>query len=615
MSRTASTRRRTTPNSKRQTPNSKPPRFPGVDRMLAYARGVVAGELIANYYVRLACERHLHDLEHGLARGLEFRPQKAEAFFVFAEGSVFLEEDKPFQLDDWQVFCGGCLFGWYGIDGYRRFHTAYIEIAKGNGKTPFAAVICLYGLLLDNEHAPEIYSAAVAQDQAAICFKAALMMIDASPELKQRVQIQVGSISVPARFGVFRPLSAEHKSLDGKIVHIGVVDELHEHPNDLVVDKLDAGTKKRRNALIIEITNSGVGRESVCWRHHETSVAILEKRGPGNDAWFAFICGLDPCPSCRAAGKAQPDEKCPHCDDWRIEGPHWRKANPSLDTILPASYLRKQVAGARAMVSKENIVKRLNFCCWTEQANRWLSMVEWDQCAGPLDIAALATALRGQPCKLGIDASTVNDFSALAAMFCLTGKQLAALHPRLAALDPRRTYYPVLPFFFIPADNLPARIAKTGLRFDLWRDAGLLEATEGNMIDYGWIENRIDAIAKDYLLEEIAYDPWNITDLITRLGGKGYNCVPVRQGYATLSPPTKEIEKDVRSHTLLHGGHAVLRWMASNVTTTQDPAGNIKPDKEKSTEKIDGIVAGIMARDRWLRREPVEAGEPGVVFL
>lgn len=585
--------------------------FPQAERVHDYARAVVAGEIVAGYLVVLACRRHLDDLDHGHKRGLVWRANKAEAFLVFGSG-INLAEDKPFVFDDWQIFCGGVLFGWYGVDGYRRFHTAYIEIAKGNGKTPFGAVVGLYMFLLDGEVAPEIYSAGVTQDQASIPFKDARMMVEATPWLKKRIHIQVGSLT--AGDGVFRPLSAEHRSLDGKRVHGGLIEELHEHPNDLVVDKIDAGTKQRRNALILEITNSGVGRQTVCWRHHETSVAILEARGPGNDAWFAYIATLDPCPTCRAAGKAQPDEKCPHCDDWR-DPKTWKKANPSLDVILPRAYLEKQVNGARAMISKENIVRRLNFCQWTEQANRWLSMVEWDQCTGPLTVEQLAAVLKGQPCKLAIDASTVSDFSAVVLEFCLTGAQLAALHPAFAVLDPKALFYPVLPYFFIPADNLPERVKKTGLRFDLWRDAGLLEATPGNLIDYGWIENKIDALAKDYLIDEIAYDPWNITDLITRLAGKGFKCVPVRQGYATLSPPTKEFEKDVRSHRLIHGGHPILRWMAGNVATTEDPAANIKPDKEKSTEKIDGIVAAIMARDRWLRREPEEGGDPGILFL
>lgn len=608
------------PRRRAPTPSAAPaaqaapsaPAYPRAEAVHAYARGVVSGEIPAGRLVRLACQRHLDDLATASTRGLEFRPAKAEAFLLFASG-VNLAAGKPLRLDAWQIFCGGSLFGWYGADGFRRFHTAYIEIAKGNGKTPFGAVVGLYMFLLDGEIAPEIYSAGVTQDQASIPFKDARMMVEATPYLRARVQVQVASLS--ARDGVFRPLSAEHRSLDGKRVHLGLIEELHEHPNDLVVDKIDAGTKQRRNALILEITNSGVGRQSVCWRHHESSVAILEGRGPGNDAWFAYIATLDPCPECLAAGKPQPDPKCPRCDDWRTNPATWVKANPALDTILPRAYLEKQVAGARSMVSKENIVARLNFCQWTEQTERWLSMLSWDQCAGPLTPAALAAALAGAPCKAALDASTVSDFSALVLQFCLTGAQLAARHPAFARLAPDLTYFPTLADFFIPADNLSARIKSTGLRFDLWRDQGYLHATPGNIIDYAWIEKRLAELASTYLIEEIGFDPWNITDLITRLSSSGFQCVPIRQGFATLSPPAKATEKDIAAARLLHAGHPVLRWMASNVAKSEDAAGNIKPDKERSTEKIDGIVALIMARDRWLRREPTSGGDAGILFL
>lgn len=597
---------------KKRPARPKPPEFPLAERVHAYARAVVSGEIIAGRLVRLAGERHLRDLQNAAALGLVWRADRAEAFLHFCEKCVFLSEGRPLVLDGWEVFVGGSLFGWHGADGFRRYHTAYVEIGKGNGKSPFAAAVGLYGLLLDGEHAPEIYSAATAQEQAVIVWRDAKIMVESSPELRKRVHVQVGSLTVESTYGVFRPLSAEHRSLDGKRVHIGIVDELHEHASDLVVDKLAAGTKQRRNSLILEITNSGVGRESVCWRHHDTSVAILEQRAH-NEAWFAYVCGLDPCPQCFAAGKVQPDIKCPRCDDWR-DPAVWIKANPSLDTILPRSFLARQVNDARTMVSKENIVRRLHFCQWTEQSNRWLSLSAWDGCAGLLEPAALAESLRGLPCKAGLDAATVGDFSALVLMFQLTGAQAMARWPGFTA-PPAAILYPILPFFFIPEGNLMERVRKTGLRFDLWRDQGFLETTPGNQTDYAWIEEKLVALGAAYAIEEIAFDAWNVSDLVARLGGRGFTCIPCRQGYATLSSPCKEFERDMLSKRLVHGGHPVLRWMAGNVTLSQDPAGNVKYDKEKSTEKIDGIAAAIMARDRWLRRDPEPAGTPGVVFL
>lgn len=578
-----------------QPPPKKPKiAYPQASRVHAFARAVVKGRRTkdSGRLARLACQRHLDDLKHGHKRGLIFRKEKAEAAISFFEDVLFLNEGQPFKLEETQVFIVGSLFGWYGADGFRRFHTAYLEMAKGNGKTPLAAGIGLYGMVVDDEKAPEVYSAAVSADQAGICFKDASRMVDSSPELKKKIQVQVGSLSMPSRYAVFRPLSAEHKTLDGKRVHIGIVDELHEHPSDIVVDKISAGTKQRQNALIFEITNSGHDRQSVCWRHHETSVTILEGRAH-NDAWFAFICALDACPACHAAGKPQPDEKCPNCDDWRDEKV-WRKANPGLDTILPRSYLRKQVGDAKTMTSKENIVKRLNFCLWTEQANRWLNMVEWDKCGRePIDLAGL----RGMPAKAGLDASSTSDFTAFDLMFRKDGK------------------FPLLPFLFLPEATLAERVRKTGLRFDLWAKQGHIFLTPGNQVDYAFIRKKIKELAESYNIGEIAFDPWNISDLVTQLQADGFTMVPVRQGFATLSPPSKEFEKYMLGGQLAHGGHPVLRWMAGNVATEEDAAGNIKPSKVRSSEKIDGIVAAIMALDRWIRSEPTTSGDPGILFM
>jgi len=580
-----------------------PPRPLKAPRIHAYARDVLAGKIVAGRLVRLACARHLRDLEHGHARGLRFDDAKAEAWLIFFEEVLFLEDEKPFLLEDFQAFIIGSLFGWLRADGFRRFRFAYVEIGKGNGKTPLAAGIGLGGLVLDNEPAPEIYSAAVAKDQAAICFKDARIMVESSPELRRRIEVQVGSLTTasPAN-GVMRPLSSEQKNLDGKRVHIALIDELHEHPDDKVSAKIRAGTKRRRNALILEITNSGYGRTSVCRRHHETSVRILEDIAP-NDAWFAYICTLDACPSCIEKGLAQPDEKCPRCDDWKNPAV-WAKANPGLGTILPASYLEEQVGIAASVTSEANLIKRLNFCLWTEQAVRWINMQKWDACGrrhgpGQKSAAGLRAFLRGRPCKAALDASTTGDFSAFVLEF-----------------DLGDGWFAVLPFLYLPADNLSARVDATGIRFDTWAEEGHIFLTPGNIIDYDAIREKIIALGEEYRIEEIAYDPYNVSQLTMQLTGAGFRCVPVRQGFLTLSAPSKELEKVILREKLLHLDHPVLRWMASNVATSSDSAGNIKPDKEKSSEKIDGIVALVMAHDRHIRQAPPEtSGEAGVVFL
>lgn len=568
---------------KKKTTRSPPPKnSPAADRVLAYARDVVAGRIVAGWPVRLACARHIDDLEHGPARGLVWRPERAESAFTFIERAVNIDEGKPFALEPFQAFIVGSIFGWYRTDGCRRFRTAYVEIGKGNGKTPLAAVIGLYGFVIDREQAPEIYSAATAKEQAAIAFKDASRMVDLSPHLKKRISTQKGNLAIPARHAVFRPVSSEHRGLDGKRVHVAIIDELHEHPSPMVVDKMRAGTKNRRNAIIFEITNSGTHRHSVCRAHHDYSLRILEgatrPAGIKNDAWFAYVCSLDPCPKCRAAGREQPSDECPACDQWK-DPATWPKANPGLGTILPASYLREQVTEATDMVSKQNIVKRLNFCLWTEQVTRWLNMERWDACAAPFDPAIL----HGRTCMGGLDLASTGDLAAYVETFV-----------------PFDEFTYIVPHFFMPENNVRRRDESTDVPYAEWARRGLIHLTPGDVIDYDYIRAHIAARSQLHPVKEIGYDPWNATETATQLQNQGFKPVPIRQGYGSMSEPSKALEKRVLSRTLRHGGHPVLRWMATNAAIASDPAGNIKPDKEKSGEKIDGITALVNSLARLI---------------
>jgi phage terminase large subunit-like protein len=280
------------------------------------------------------------------------------SFFDFLQLAEGEHAGKPFKLEPFQQFIVGSLFGWRGPDGYRRFRTAYIEIGKGNGKSPLAGGIGLYGMAADDEEGAEIYAAAVTRDQARILFTDAEKMVKASPFLTEIVTQNVNNLAVLSTNSYFRPVSSESRGLDGHRVHMALIDEIREHPNSLVVDKMRAGTKGRRQALILEITNSGYNRETVCWAHHEYSSKILEGLIE-NDSWFAYVCQLDPCDPCRAEGKDTPTEGCPDCDDWREEKT-WIKANPCLDVSITRKYLREQVAEAIGMPTKQNIVRRLS---------------------------------------------------------------------------------------------------------------------------------------------------------------------------------------------------------------------------------------------------------------
>lgn len=526
------------------------------DPVTEYARAVKCGRIPAGRAVRLACERHLRDLKR---KDLKWQPEEATRAIAFFRDMLVLDDGSPFVLQRWQAFVIGSLFGWYGLDGCRRFRTAFIETGKGNGKTPMAAGLGLYGLVADGEGSPEIYAAAVTRDQANITFRDATRMVEGSPELAALITPQVRSLTIPADNAVFRPVSSEHRGLDGLRVHIGLLDEVHEHPTALVVDKIRAGTKGRRNALIFEITNAGYDRNSVCWKHHEYSLAVLEGTTP-NDSWFAYVCQLD------------------EGDDFRNERT-WRKANPNLGHSITLKYLREQVAEAIGIPSKLNIVLRLNFCVWTEQATRWLDLDVWDKCGGPMPEPEPAASFYG-----GLDMASSFDLCAFAKVFG----------------PDEEGVFDVLLRFWMPIAQVEARAKRGQAHFLDWAHEGWISTTEGATTNYDFVEAAILEDCERWELRELAFDRWNITQLVTHLQDKlGHErLVQFGQGFASMSSPSKELERLVLDGKIRHGGNPVLRWMASNAAARQDAAGNIKPDREHSADKIDGIVALVMALAR-----------------
>ncbi len=549
-----------------------------------YAEDVVSGKVLASKFVRLACKRHLADLKR---KNIFFNEAAADHIIsFFGEFLLFYEgqwDGKPFILEPWEKFIVGSLFGWKVKDGVRRFRTAYIEVAKGNGKSPVAAGIGLYGLAFDDEPGCEVYSCATTREQAGVLFRDAKAFADGSPELKEILIIDKHNIAHEASNSFFRPVSSEHRGLDGKRPHIALIDEIHEHPNSMVVDKIRAGTKGRRQALIFEITNSGYDRHSICFQHHEYTTKILEGVIK-NDSWFGYITGLDVCEKCAAEGKTIPQDGCPDCDDWRNEKV-WIKANPNLGVSIKKKYLEEQVAEAKEMPSKENIVKRLNFNIWTESITKWLPVDKWNACAFPVD----SEALKGRTCYGGLDLSSTTDVTAWVLVF-----------PPIE--DGGK--YEILCRFFLPGDSMMDRVRKDKVPYDVWVRQGFIHTTPGNVIDYGFIIAQIEKDMADYQIAELAFDRWGSQKITTDLQNLGFEVegkrtlVQFGQGFASMSPPTKEVEKMVLNGELAHGGNPVLNWMVSNVSIKIDAAENKKPDKEKSTERIDGAVAMIMSIGR-----------------
>ena len=269
----------------------------------------------------------------------------------------------------------------------------------------------------------------------------------------------------------------------------------------------------------------------------------------------------------------------------------WRKANPSLGATIPEDALARACESAKQNPGDENSFRQLRLNQWVKQSIRWMPMEKWDVCAYPV----LPDDLEGRVCYGGLDLSSTTDITAFVLVF----------PPDESDEDDK---YAILPFFWIPEENIELRVRRDHVPYDRWQQEGVLLTTEGNVVHYGYIENFIDELNQRYNIREIAYDRWGAVQMSQNLENLGFTVVPFGQGFASMSPPTKELMRLTLDKKLAHGGHPVLRWMMDNIHIRTDPAGNIKPDKEKSTEKIDGAVATIMALDRAIRHN----GDHGV---
>jgi phage terminase large subunit-like protein len=530
-----------------------------------YVEDVLNGTITAGRLVRLACARHRKDLETGHERGLIFDEEagaRAIEFFGFLHHSKGEWAGEVFELAGWQAFIVWSLFGWkIKASGLRRFRNAYDEIARKNGKSTLAAGIGLLLFIADGEPGAEVYTAATKRDQAKITHGEAERMVKASPGLRKIIRIVRDNMHVPDTASKFEPLGADADTMDGLNIHGAVVDELHAHKTRAVLDVIETATGARRQPLIFKITTAGYDRTSVCWDDHIYAIQILEGTIE-DDAFFAFIASID------------------EDDDWR-DPAVWPKANPNLGISAKLDDLQVKCTKAREMATAQNAFRRLHLNEWTEQSVRWLDIEKWDKCPKVMDPEQLA----GRTCYGGLDLSTKIDLTARALVF--------PPEPD----DETKTYQALLQFF-LPEDNMKERVERDRVPYDVWARAGLITLTPGNVIDYAFIRETVQQDAKRYNLIEMGYDPWNATQLAVQLVEDGIEMVEVRQGPKSMAEPTKELEALVKSRRLNSGGNPVLRWNAANVTVRTDPNDNYMPDKAKSYERIDGIVALLMGLGR-----------------
>ncbi len=472
---------------------------------------------------------------------------------------------KPFELIDWQERIIRDIFGILKPNGYRQFNTAYVELPKKQGKSELAAAVALLLCCGDGEERAEVYGCAADRQQASIVFEVAADMVRMCPALGKRVKIlasQKRMVYLPTN-SFYQVLSAEAYSKHGFNIHGVVFDELHTQPNRKLFDVMTKGSgDARMQPLYFLITTAGTDTQSICYETHQKAKDILEGRKI-DSTFYPVIYG------------AKEDE------DW-TDPEVWKRSNPSLGITVGIDKVQAACDSARQNPAEENSFRQLRLNQWVKQSVRWMPMDKWDACAAPVD----AEALKGRVCYGGLDLSSTTDVTAFVLVF-----------PPAEEDEP----FAVLPYFWIPEENLELRVRRDHVPYDVWQKQGFLMTTEGNVVHYGFIEKFIEELGEKYNIREIAFDRWGAVQMVQNLEGMGFTVVPFGQGFKDMSPPTKELMKLTLEKKIAHGGHPVMRWMADNIFIRTDPAGNIKADKEKSTERIDGVIALIMALDRAIR--------------
>lgn len=535
-----------------------------------YAEQVRDGRILVCEYVRLAVRRYYADLDRALERGWHFDRRAAMRAIGFIERLKHTKGEwagRRFRLEPWQHFVLWNIFGWKNADGTRRFRYAYIEIARKNGKTALSAGVGLYMLFADGESRPEIYSAATVKDQAKICFADAVEIVRAT-DLKHYLTPFRNSIVYEARGGMMKPLSSDYGTHDGLNPSCGIIDEFHAHRDSGMFDVIKSAFGARRQPLMFIITTAGFNKSGACYAYRENVIKVLREVNE-DDTLFGIIYTLDT------------NEEW---DDPRM----WIKSNPNLGVSLSADYLADQVRDARNRPEAVRNVMTKNLNLWVDAERTWILDDAWQKCIGTTS----PDELHGCACWGGLDLSNVSDITAYVLLFHENDR------------------FQLVPYFWIPEEKMLEKIRRENINYDRWVADEYVTVTPGNVIDYDFVKADILRRTSDYDLRSSAYDRWNASQTIIDLQNEGMTCNPFGQGYGSMSAPTREFEKLVLTGRIEHFGNPVLRWMLASTVVKSDPAGNIKPDKERSMQKIDGIVASIMALGEWMTAQADEDSNP-----
>jgi len=471
---------------------------------------------------------------------------------------------KPFILQDWQYRdIIRPLYGTLNPDGTRQYRTCLIMMAKKNGKTTLASALALYHLFADGEMGGEVYVAATDRDQASLTFDESASMVRKNPSLMKRCKI-IDSRKRIVNYRInsfYRAIPADVASAHGVNSSFAVYDELHAAANRKLFDVLSTSMGTRRQPLLIIITTAGYDRHSILYEQYDYAKKILS--GVIKDKTFLPVI-------------YETDEK----DNWEDEK-LWYKANPALGTFRSLEEMRSFADKAKEIPALQNIFRRFYLDQWTQQETRWIPIDKWDSCPNEFDIEDL----KGKICYGGLDLSATTDLTAFSLIFPEEGNK-------------------TITYFFIPRERMLEKEKKDRVPYSVWEEQGYIDVTEGNAIDYSFIEDKIKKCMEKYQLKEIAYDRWNADYLVQRLMAEGdIEMVPVGMGFTSMNAPTKYLESMILEKKINHNSNPVLKWNFNNIMMKIDAAGNIKPDKGKSTNKIDGIVSLILAIDRIMRHE------------
>ena len=513
-----------------------------------YIDDITAGKIIVCEHVANAVNRYLSDRANGWGFSENYA-QHAIDFIEQLEHSTGDYAGKPFKLEGWQAFIVWNLFGFLNPDGSRRFTRAYVEVPRKNGKSTFSSAVMLYGLIADGESAAQIYSAATKLEQAMMVFGESVRVCQNVGWLRDELSVNNSTNNRRIVYGqsIYRPLEWSPDKQDGLNTHFAVIDEYHAHPNDGLYNVLRNSMGARRQPLLFTITTAGFNRESPCYKHRNYCASVLSG-AIKDDALFSVIYTLD------------------EGDDW-TDSKNWAKANPNWGVSVYPRQLEQALTEAKEFVHKEVEFKTKLLNVWTDTALTWINDSTWMECAEAGEVDGI--------CYGGLDLASTGDFCAFSLYF-----------PEYSAI---RTWY------FLPSEAAYRRKDAAGASIRQWIADGQIIATDGNVTDYSYIKAKIIELAQQYDIKDIAFDRFNASQLVIDLQNEGITMFPFGQGFISMSSPTKELERLVKDSQLKHDGNPVTRWMMGNILLKSDPAGNIKIDKAKSGDKVDGPVSIVMA--------------------